>query len=382
MTMMERRPWALRLNRRLPWRFRDPLPQPPPPLPPPSHVHSIASTAICPSASTAASSSSGHGTLLRQVRRVFTTARNMFGLSRRYHASDLPSHDPEEHNDLSDIPLRSPLPSAPTLYPYPNCSSFRLGEWYWNGGVQKSQSSFRELLGIIGDRDFDPADVRNTKWGEINDVLGSGDNEEWLDEDAGWMHTPVNIEVPYQLRRGVTPEPDAGPRSYTVSNFYHRSLVSVIREKLSSPTGDHQRFHYEPFELNWQPDAVPRPVRVQGELYTSPAFIDAHRELQDSPAEQGCNLPRVVSALMFWSDVTHLTSFGDAKIWPLYLYFGNESKYYRCKPSSHLCHHVAYFQSVSAPFFRSQACLNAHAIASRDLQGFRCQSDCRRENSK
>jgi hypothetical protein len=49
---------------------------------------------------------------------------------------------------------------------------------------------------------------------------------------------------------------------------------------------------------------------------------------------------------MFWSDATQLTSFGNAKLWPLYMYFGNESKYCRCKPTNHLCEHVAYFQTV------------------------------------
>jgi hypothetical protein len=356
LTMMERRPWTRRLNRRLPLRFRDPLPQPPPTLLPPSLAQPITSTSVQSSPPTinaispSSSSGSSHGTPRSQLRRVFTTVRNLFGLSRRYHAAELPSHDPEEHNELSDIPSLLHSTSAPqTFSPYPNLNSFRLGEWYWNGGVQKSLSSFKKLLDIVGDRNFDPAAIRDTKWGEINNILAS-DDEEWTDEDVGWKCTPVTIEVPYQLRRGVPPDPGAGPQSYTIDKFYHRSLVSVIREKLSGSTGSHRHFHYEPFEVNWQPDGVPRPVRVHGELYTSPAFIDAHRELQDSPPEPGCDLPRVVAGLMFWSDVTHLTSFGDAKIWPLYMFFGNESKYFRCKPSCNLCHHVAYFQSVSVIF--------------------------------
>jgi hypothetical protein len=49
---------------------------------------------------------------------------------------------------------------------------------------------------------------------------------------------------------------------------------------------------------------------------------------------------------MFWSDATHLTAFGNAKLWPCYMFFGNESKYRRCKPSCNLCSHVAYFQTV------------------------------------
>ena len=38
LSMMERRPWTQRLNRRLPLRFRDPLPQPSPHLPPTSLI--------------------------------------------------------------------------------------------------------------------------------------------------------------------------------------------------------------------------------------------------------------------------------------------------------------------------------------------------------
>ncbi|KAG1832562.1 hypothetical protein F4604DRAFT_1945993 [Suillus subluteus] len=78
--------------------------------------------------------------------------------------------------------------------------------------------------------------------------------------------------------------------------------------------------------------------------------MDAHRELQESPGEAGCDLPRVVVALMFWSDSTHLTTFGNAKLWPLYMYFGNESKYRRCKPTCNLSNHVAYFQKLLDSF--------------------------------
>jgi hypothetical protein len=92
-------------------------------------------------------------------------------------------------------------------------------------------------------------------------------------------------------------------------------------------------------------------VKIYGELYQSPAFMDAHQKLQESPGEPDCNLPRAVVSLMFWSDATHLTNFGNAKLWPVYLYFGNESKYRRCKPSCHLGNHVAYFQKVSRLFF-------------------------------
>lgn len=287
------------------------------------------------------------------LRRIFRTPRNIFGLSRRYEATELPSFDPEELvtlQDLSSIPACSDPPEPKGFYPYPNCSAFELGSWHWNGGANKSQASFRELIDIISDPEFQTADVRNINWSQINEVLGTDEDiGEWLDEDAGWARTPVTISVPYQSRRGIPSERGAGPRNFTVKEFRHRNLVSIIKEKVSR-LGESHQFHFEPYELYWQRDDNVDPIRVQGELYTSPAFIDAHRELQDSPAEPGCALPRVVVALMFWSDATQLTSFGNAKLWPLYLFFGNDSKYCRCKPTCHLCEHVAYFQMVSCHF--------------------------------
>ena len=50
----------------------------------------------------------------------------------------------------------------------------------------------------------------------------------------------------------------------------------------------------------------------------------------------------------FWSDSTQLIAFGDTKLWPLYVFFGNKSKYRRFQPTNNLCSHVVYFQVVSA----------------------------------
>jgi Plavaka transposase len=239
-------------------------------------------------------------------------------------------------------------PDKHKFLPYPNESSFRLGHWYWNHGIQKSRQSFRELLDVVGDPKFSPNDVRHTPWNKIDEILGrndfdeqdEGDEAEWMDVDSGWKKTTITISVPFHRNTKMP-----GPQTYVVGDLYHRSFVSVIREKLAN-ADNNQHFHYEPFELFWQPTDICADERVYGELYTSRAFLDAHRELQESPREPGCTLPRVVVAIMLWSDATHLTSFGEAKLWPCYLCFGNESKYRRCRPTNHLANHVAYFQSV------------------------------------
>jgi len=354
MSLAERRPH--RLNRLLPMRFRDIVPQPLPLLPPVSPVP-INDDVIpqTPSSHNSNGLLSANHSPGPHIRQIFQTPRNIFGLFRRYFSEKVPTHDPEEHKDifdLSDEPIISTSPrfadNRNHFDPFPNKSSFRLADWHWNHGVQKSRESFNQLLNIIGDPEFRPEDVRQTNWTKIDSKLaanhfdGSEDEEEaeWMDKDVGWSRTPITISVPFHHR---TKHP--GPQDYRVGDLYHRSLVSVIREKLAKPHDDRQ-FHYEPFELYWHPNNLCAEERVHGELYTSSAFLDAHRELQESPGEPGCNLPRVVVAMMFYSDGTHLTSFGNAKLWPSYLFFGNELKYRRCKPSCHLCNHVAYFQAV------------------------------------
>ncbi|KII83440.1 hypothetical protein PLICRDRAFT_58395 [Plicaturopsis crispa FD-325 SS-3] len=53
---------------------------------------------------------------------------------------------------------------------------------------------------------------------------------------------------------------------------------------------------------------------------------------------------------MFWSDATHVAQFGQSKLWPVYGYFGNQSKYTRCKPSSRAAHHVAFVELLPDEF--------------------------------
>lgn len=258
-------------------------------------------------------------------------------------------------SDLIDDKVGQEDPEScitPSIYPYPNINSFLLGDWFWHGSIQKSQESFQTLIDIVGSPDFNPADVRHTQWGQINKVLGecAFDSDEWEDEDAGWLRTPVTISVPIPRQSLKKTARHTGPQAYTLGHFYHRSIVAVIREKITNPS-DGQLFHFEPFEFLWRPSASKKPTRVHSEIYCSSEFLRVHNDLQNSPMEPGCYLPRVVAALMFWSDSTHLTSFGSAKLWPLYMGFGNESKYRRCRPSLSLLNHMAYFEKVKTCTF-------------------------------
>ncbi|KZP02363.1 hypothetical protein FIBSPDRAFT_905925, partial [Athelia psychrophila] len=361
---------ARRTRRRiqLPARFRDVVASPLPELPP--EGHGLVSEE--PSSSSTGLARESH------ARRIVNSSKNLFGLFRRYFGNR-PDHDPEELVDLAgltEVPTKSVVesdheaisnsqPPDPTqnFYPFPNESSFKLGDWWISDGPQKSISSLNNLVKIVGHDDFKPSDVQNIQWGKGFKLLGANDFDgdrlresnplQGVDEDASWKKSPIHIQVPFHSR-----EKNPGPKDFHVGDLYHRSLVEVIKEKLAN-TGDDQHFHYQPYELYWEPlPDMETPIRVHGELYTSPAFVEAHNALQEAPGEPGCSLPRVIAALMFDSDATHLTTSGDAKLWPCYLWFGNESKYRRSKPTHHLCNHVAYFQTLPDNFkdFAAEHC--------------------------
>lgn len=341
--------------------FSDDKPEPPACLPPEATVESQAAPDhVLGSDNTPLQRSSLHTCLSKVGRRVLKSPRNLFGLYRRFFGDKFPSHDPDTElstHDLSDVIVNDEtigLP-APALEgtgrygPYPNHSAFALGEWFWNNGAQKSKSDFKHLVGIITDPAFRPEDVQGLNWDRIDQQLGdSGSDADWIDEpDAGWTRTPVTIQVPFPYKINRRDRNRPAPlhlQDFVVPDFYHRSIVSILKERLSSKEAQH--FHMEPYELRWQANEKSKSTRVHGEIYTSPAFIEAHHALQESAGEPGCDLPRVVVALMFSSDATQLTSFGQARVWPLYMNFGNDSKYRRSKPSLHLCDHVAYFQKV------------------------------------
>jgi hypothetical protein len=162
---------------------------------------------------------------------------------------------------------------------------------------------------------------------------------EHLSGSTGWRKVPIKIEVPFHRQTAARTV-----KEHIVADLYYRPIVSVIRERLASP---HSQFHFQPYQLHWSAHPDLPEHRVYGEVYTSPALLEAHEQLQASPREPNCNLERVVVPLMFASDATNLTSVGNVKLWPTYLFLGNDSKYRRAKPSCHLCNHIAYFQSVS-----------------------------------
>ncbi|KAJ3524924.1 hypothetical protein NMY22_g10792 [Coprinellus aureogranulatus] len=297
-----------------------------------------------------------------------TTSPNEFGVYKVFKSDprDIP-HDPDNStlpSDLREVPT-SPVDATgqppasqkpkpmPSFHPFPNMSSFLLGEWYWSDESGKSWESFQDLLAIVGSEGFQPHDVREANWSDISQKLASesmgnsnesGSSEEWIDESVLWKTSSVTINVP--LNKGMN---NSGCHAFTVPGFHHRPLVPLIKEKLES-SGGREYFHTLGHELRWRPGPGKEDVRVYGEMYNCPAFLQAYDELQGSAPEPNCKRPRHIVGLMFASDSTMLATFGTAKLWPLYMFYANDSKYRRGKASEKLFETVAYFEKLPDNF--------------------------------
>jgi hypothetical protein len=81
---------------------------------------------------------------------------------------------------------------------------------------------------IIGDSEFRVEDVRDVNWDQVNNLLATDEEGEWVDEDADWVQSSVTMSVPYQRHHEQLSDPHAGPWNYMVDNFYHRKLISII----------------------------------------------------------------------------------------------------------------------------------------------------------
>jgi hypothetical protein len=136
-----------RENCQLPKRYWDILPAPPaalPPAPQPVMVTSECAPTTSPAATQAFPSSEQTPNIYLHVGKLLKSTQNTFGLFQQYHATHFPDHDPNENITRDNLMDTSPgtFYPADSYHPYPNQSSFLLGEWYWSSGLKKTQSGF------------------------------------------------------------------------------------------------------------------------------------------------------------------------------------------------------------------------------------------------
>ncbi|KAG2103163.1 hypothetical protein BD769DRAFT_1676420 [Suillus cothurnatus] len=144
-----------------------------------------------------------------------------------------------------------------------------------------------------------------------------------------WVESDITLDIPTKLKDDLS-------RSFSIPGFHYWPLVAVIRSIFTDIQAS--AFHLFPFKHLWKDPLNGHQERMFDELYSSDSWLEAQEELQRQPREHGCSLKRMIAGLMLFSDATHLANFGMAKAWPLYLYFGNLTKYACLAPKSGACH--------------------------------------------
>ena len=108
-----------------------------------------------------------------------------------------------------------------------------------------------------------------------------------------------------------------------------------------------QSFTHIPFKEYWRPSDDAPPECLYGEVFSSQAMLDADNDLCKScPESSRDSLKAFIVPLLLYSHLMHLANFGNASSWPVYLFFGNQSKYIQAMPSSFSCHHATYIPKV------------------------------------
>ena len=324
---------------RLPLRYRDELPEAPPPI------------------STSSSTTDGPSLVRRVVLHVFDSIRtgfNTFGIARDYRHR--PTYDPDSFVSVQDLSVLPRCPDVntnssnhivssglhPPPWPWANMSISRLMSWKLMGSSQKSNDEVTRLVcKVIQAPDFkisELVDFNSTVESRRLDDINPAKKTLAIFDGDGWKEAVVEISIPTRERQG-------GGQTFSIPGLIYRPLMPVIKAAFLEPLS--KFFHLTPFKRIWKSPSG-NEQRLYDELYTSDAWNQAHDEIQKQRRTDDCKLERVIAGLMIWLDSTQLAQFGHASTWPIYLFFGNLSKYIRASPLvSGACHPIAFIPRVS-----------------------------------
>jgi len=114
---------------------------------------------------------------------------------------------------------------------------------------------------------------------------------------------------------------------FCVSGISYCPLLEVIKRACQSPQS--KEYHWVLFKLVHQTQAPSENLQVYTDIYNSDAMLEEDAKIRalGRHPDDDPNTEVAILAMLFWSDSTHLASFGTASLWPIYLYFGNLSKY-------------------------------------------------------
>lgn len=309
---------------------------------------------------------------------VISTSPNEFGLSKAYSGSQCLHTDPDsnlplealcdikgvsipdsEYADDSDTGEKPDNPSSDsdTDDPLGSRSARTLLQHF----LHRNLNSLDGLDGLVNDFMENKIKVEKLKkvggrrW-RTKRVLKRVDNSARSQDSQlpdGWHEITLEIKLPLEGKRSRSEE--SAP-TFRIKGVYCRKLVDAIKSMfqsaqfLKSHIIPHKRFFHRRHSPPSTQDASQKKndtsesllsdfqelgaERVYGELYESDLWIELQEKLNslvDGDPEHV--MDNVIAAIQVYSDATLVAAFGGKSAWPIYLQFGNHSKYKRAKPN-------------------------------------------------
>lgn len=276
-----------------------------------------------------------------------TTNADRFGIYRVYARKPLHNSEPLQSNSDHRPETAADL-GFPYYHPFSNPAAAAMMVAYYSGAPVQSVNKTDQTALLLGSLwpDINPSDLCNfsaaVEKKRLNDYLTSASESSFQHED-GWLESSVRIRLPLDKKK--IPESDAA--EFEIGGVFHRDIIDVISSVYQSDVV--KSFNHIPFKEFWRPSDDAPPERLYGEIFSSQAMLDADDEICRSCMGNdsgSLDVEAISVPLLLYSDSTHLASFGTASCWPVYLFFGSQSKYIRAMPSSSACHHIAYMPKV------------------------------------
>ncbi|KAI0667873.1 hypothetical protein C8Q78DRAFT_1071605 [Trametes maxima] len=245
------------------------------------------------------------------------TQLNHFGVFHRY--TVVPQHNPEDgltidtftdlctHTRPGSTPLQcTPLHSfgdatSEAFAPFANVTVFKLMHWFYSGSSQKTPLELNRVVDIflvpefraehIEGFDATHETVRLDQHTSRPNVFAAGD---------GWREGKVKVHLPK--------ERDAPELEVSGAASFHWMPFKLFRRGKADPLST--------------PDPPP-PEQLYSDAYTADAMLEEnervqHKACKDQEPGDPPDLEYVAVSLIFASDSTHLTNFGNASLWPIY----------------------------------------------------------------
>ncbi|CDO75466.1 hypothetical protein BN946_scf184935.g2 [Trametes cinnabarina] len=280
--------------------------------------------------------------------------------------------------------------TAPPWAPFPNVTTFDLVHWQNNGSNLKSHGQMNSLASVMQLPGFNTQDVDafdSAREVERLDNFSEMTQGSPLSADDRWKTGSARIRLP---KEGVPYRSEDDAPEFLVPNVHHRSLVDVASAACQHPSV--KDWTFIPYKLFWLDDSVhadqnssrstspdpsdsdsstsddfdesspsrlrshsagspgrqPAGTQVYSEVWHAEAWHEEDAEMRSRPREAGDSddLEYAILPMKLYSDSTHLTDFGHASLWPIYVYFLTQSKYMRGRPTMFPAHHLAYIPSL------------------------------------